>query len=134
MTRLAPVSSPRAPAAIGPYAQAVAAGDWIWCSGQIPVIPQTGELAGPGAAEQTEQVLANLAEVLRAAGSSLAEVVKTTVYLVDLADFEAMNGVYARRFGDHRPARATLQVAALPRGARVEIDCVALRRAGAPAG
>ena len=119
------VRSERAPAAIGPYAQAVVADGWVFCSGQIPIVPDTGELAAGGAAEQTERVLANLEAVLEAAGSSLGRVVKTTVFLASMSDFGAMNGVYGRRFGEHRPARSTVQVGALPREALVEIECVA---------
>jgi 2-iminobutanoate/2-iminopropanoate deaminase len=121
------VHTDRAPAAIGPYAQAVVTDGWVFCSGQIPVVPATGELAGPGTAEQTEQVLVNLAEVLRQAGSSLAAVVKTTVYMVDLGEFDAMNRVYARHFGDHRPARSTVQAARLPKDVGVEIEVIAVR-------
>ena len=119
------VRSDRAPAAIGPYSQAVAAEGWIFCSGQIPIVPETGEMVGGGITKQTEQVLANLEAVLEAAGASLERVVKTTVFLASMDDFSAMNEVYARRFGDHRPARSTFQVAELPRKARVEIECVA---------
>jgi 2-iminobutanoate/2-iminopropanoate deaminase len=118
------VRSERAPAAIGPYSQAVVADGWVFCSGQIPILPETGEMVTGGVAEQAEQVLANLEAVLAAAGSSLSRVVKSTVFLASMSDFAAMNEVYARRFGDHRPARSTFQVAALPRGALVEIECV----------
>ncbi len=123
---IASVHTDDAPAAIGPYAQAVVANGWVFCSGQIPVVPETGELVEADVAQQTERVLANLSAVLAAAGSSLAGVVKTTVFLADLDDFAAMNEVYARRFGDHRPARATVQAAALPKRCRVEIECIAL--------
>ena len=119
------VQSKRAPAAIGPYSQAVAVDGWVFCSGQIPIVPESGEVIVGSAKEQTEQVMTNLAAVLEAAGSSLDRVVKSTVFLTDLADFTAMNDAYARHFGDHRPARSTVQVAALPRGVRVEIECVA---------
>lgn len=121
------VHTDRAPAAIGPYVQAVATSDLVFCSGQIPVVPATGELVGGDVTAQTEQVLANLSAVLGAAGSSFARVLKTTVFLADMKDFAAMNDVYARHFGDHRPARSTVQVAALPRGSRVEIECIAMR-------
>ncbi|GIW72626.1 MAG: reactive intermediate/imine deaminase [Planctomycetota bacterium] len=114
-----------APAAIGPYAQAVRAGNVIYCSGQIPLTPD-GRLVEGGIEAQTRQVLRNLAAVLEAAGASLADVVKTTVYLKDLGEFTAMNAVYAEVFGEHRPARATLEVARLPRDVRVEIDCIAV--------
>lgn len=129
MGDLALVTTDRAPAALGPYAQAVRADGWIFCAGQIPIVPESGEIVAGGIAEQTDRVLANLAAVLEAAGSSLGQVVKTTVFLVDLADFAAMNEVYARHFRAHRPARSTVQVAALPRGVRVEIEAVA-RAAG----
>jgi 2-iminobutanoate/2-iminopropanoate deaminase len=121
------VHTDRAPAAIGPYSQAVVAGEWVFCSGQIPVVPETGALVEGDITEQTERVLTNLSRVLEAAGASLDQVLKTTVFLADMKDFSAMNDVYARRFGDHRPARSTVQAAALPRGCRVEIECIALR-------
>jgi len=117
-----------APAAIGPYAQAVSCDGWLWCSGQIALDPATGELAGDDVASQARRVLANLAAVVAAAGGSLADVVKTTVYLTDLGDFAAVNAVYAEAFGEHRPARATVEVSRLPRDVRVEIDCVARLR------
>lgn len=119
------VSAPGAPKAIGPYSQAVVVDNTIFTAGQIPLDPTSNELVGKTTAEQTDQVLKNLAAVLKAAGSSLGMVVKTTVYLVDIRDFPAMNEVYARHFGGHKPARATLQAAALPKGARVEIDAIA---------
>lgn len=122
------VQTHHAPAAIGPYSQAIVSGDWVFCSGQIPVVPETGVLVEGGVIEQTERVLTNLAAVLEAAGTGLGQVLKTTVFLADMQDFSAMNEVYARRFGDHRPARSTIQAAALPRGSRVEIECVALRK------
>jgi 2-iminobutanoate/2-iminopropanoate deaminase len=124
------IRSSGAPAPVGPYSQAVAVGELVFASGQIPLDPATGELIGGGIEAQTERVLENLAAVLEAAGSSLARVVRTTVYLTDLALFARMNEVYARRFtGSPLPARATVQVSALPRGAAVEIDAVALRDA-----
>jgi 2-iminobutanoate/2-iminopropanoate deaminase len=116
-----------APAAIGPYAQAWANAELIFCSGQIALDPQTGELVGGSTREQTNRVLNNLAAVLRAGGSDLRHVLKTTVYLTDLGDFAEMNAAYAEAFGGHAPARATVQVSALPRGAKVEIDCIATR-------
>ena len=119
------VQTARAPKAIGPYSQAVVAGGFVFASGQIPIDPQTGEFVAGGTAEQTEQVLRNLAEVLKAAGSSFAQVVKTTVYLADMNDFAAMNEVYGRYFETEPPARATVQAARLPRDARVEIDVIA---------
>jgi 2-iminobutanoate/2-iminopropanoate deaminase len=121
------VSTDRAPKAIGPYAQAIASGDLIFCSGQVALDPQSGELVGGAIREQTKRVLDNLAAVLQASGSDLRHVVKTTVFLTDLADFKDMNEVYGEIFAGHTPARATVQVAGLPRGAKVEIECVAIR-------
>jgi 2-iminobutanoate/2-iminopropanoate deaminase len=120
------VSTEKAPGAIGPYSQAIKAGGMVYCSGQIPIDPATGEFVSDVVAEQTEQVLRNLGEVLDAAGSSLADVVKTTVFLADMNDFVEMNDVYARFFSDNKPARATVQAARLPRDARVEIECIAV--------
>ena len=125
MSRLDTVDTDRAPRAIGPYSQAVVVDGWIFCSGQIALDPADGEVVGGEVSLQTERVMKNLAAVLQAGGASLAMVVKTTVFLVDMADFAAMNEVYGRHFGDHRPARATVAVAGLPRGVRVEIECVA---------
>jgi 2-iminobutanoate/2-iminopropanoate deaminase len=122
------VHTDRAPAAIGPYSQALVSEDWVFCSGQIPVVPGTGELVDGGITEQTERVLTNLFAVLEAAGASPERVLKTTVFLADMRDFAAMNDVYARRFGAHRPARSTIQAAGLPRGSRVEIECIARRK------
>jgi 2-iminobutanoate/2-iminopropanoate deaminase len=119
------VRAQRAPAAIGPYSQAVVSGGWVFCSGQIPLDPASGEIIAGGAKEQTDRVLANLAAVLEEAGSSFALVVKTTVFLSSMSDFAAMNDVYARHFGDRRPARSTVEVSALPKGSLVEIECVA---------
>lgn len=125
MTKLTVVSTPDAPKAIGPYSQAIDDGAMIWTAGQVALDPATMELVAGGVTEQSERVFANLRAVLAAAGSGLGKVVKTTVYLVDMADFGAMNEVYARHFGEHRPARSTVAVAGLPKGARVEIDVVA---------
>jgi 2-iminobutanoate/2-iminopropanoate deaminase len=119
------ISTPNAPAAIGPYSQAVRAGNLVFVSGQIPLDPATGQLVGGDIGVQTEQVLENLAAILEAAGSSLAQVVKATVYLRDLGEFGRMNEVYAKFFGENPPARATVQVTRLPREAAVEIDVVA---------
>lgn len=119
------VLTPHAPAAIGPYSQAVQIGHELYCSGQIPLDPESGELIEGDVAAQTQRVLENLGAVLCAAGCHFADVIKTTVYLVDMNDFTAMNGVYERYFGATKPARSTVAVAALPRGARVEIDCIA---------
>lgn len=120
-----PVSSKDAPAAIGPYSQAIRSGDLVFLSGQIPLDARTGELVAGDIAAQTEKVLENLEAVLAAAGGGFAHVVKTTIYLVDLGDFQAVNAVYAKRFTSAPPARATVQVSALPRGSRVEIDAIA---------
>jgi len=120
-----PVQTSAAPAAIGPYSQAVRAGNLLFCSGQIPLDPKTMQIVGKTAAEQAEQVLQNLAAVLRAAGASLADVVRTTIYLVAIDDFAAVNEVYASHFGAHKPARATVAVKELPRHVLVEIDCIA---------
>ena len=122
------VATDDAPRAIGPYSQAIIAGDLVFLSGQIPTDPQTGEFVAGGVAEQTEQVLKNLTQVLRAAGCGLADVVKTTVFLADMQDFAAMNEVYGRFFETEPPARSTVQAAGLPRGARVEIDAIAVKR------
>jgi 2-iminobutanoate/2-iminopropanoate deaminase len=119
------VSTEAAPAAIGPYSQAIRSGDLVFLSGQIPLDPATGELVSGGIEEQTRRVMNNLGAVLAAAGASFENVVKTTIYLADLGDFPAVNGVYASYFGQPAPARATVQVAALPKGARVEIDATA---------
>lgn len=120
------ISTENAPGAIGPYSQAVKTGNMVFLSGQIPIDPQTGEFVAGGVAEQTEQVLKNLSAVLEAAGTSLNDVVKTTVFLADMNDFTAMNEVYARYFSENKPARATVQAARLPRDARVEIECIAI--------
>jgi 2-iminobutanoate/2-iminopropanoate deaminase len=120
------IRTDRAPQAIGPYSQALASGDWLFLSGQIGLDPQTGKLIAGGTAAETEQVLTNLRAVLAAAGLGFEHVVRTTIYLVDLADFAAVNDVYGRHVREPYPARATVGVAALPRGARVEIDAIAI--------
>lgn len=127
------ITSPDAPKAIGPYSQAVETtpGRLIFCSGQIPLDPTTGEVVGAGDVRvQTERVLQNLTAVLAAGGASLADVVKTTIYLTDLQEFAAVNEIYARFFTGTAPARATIGVAGLPRGVQVEIDAVAVIAAG----
>lgn len=124
------VSTPLAPSAIGPYSQATRMGGMVYCSGQIPLDPVTGQLVNGTVEEQTTQVLQNLKAVLEAAGSGLGQVLKTTVYLSDMNDFPKMNAVYAQFFGDWRPARATVQVARLPRDVKVEIDAIACVQAG----
>jgi 2-iminobutanoate/2-iminopropanoate deaminase len=122
------VSSDRAPKAIGPYSQAVDAGDLVFLSGQIPLDPASGQFVGAGdVVAQTERVIQNMKGVLEAAGLTLGHVVRTTVFMVDLAEFAKMNEVYARYFAAEPPARSTVQVSALPRGARVEIDAIARR-------
>ena len=112
-----------APAAIGPYSQAVAVGGFVFCSGQIPIDPATGELKLGDIPSQTHLVLTNLRAVLEAAGASMSSVIKTTVFLSDMGHFAAMNEVYAEHFGDHRPARAAVAAAGLPKGVDVEIEC-----------
>jgi 2-iminobutanoate/2-iminopropanoate deaminase len=125
-----PVRTEQAPAPFqgAPYSQAIEAGGFVFVSGQLGVLPGTGELAGETIEEQTEQVFANLRAILEAAGSSLAHIVKTTVYLASLDDFPGMNEVYRRHVGDVPPARATIEVAGLPTGGRVEIEAIALLR------
>ena len=121
------ITTADAPAPVGPYNQAVQAGEWLYCSGQIPLDPATGEMVGGGDVEaETRQVLRNLKAVLNAAGTESSKVVRTTVYLIDLADFQEVNAIYAEMFGSGvSPARACVQVAALPKGSKVEIDCIA---------
>jgi 2-iminobutanoate/2-iminopropanoate deaminase len=119
------VLSPNAPAPIGPYSQAIRAGSFLFCSGQVALDPQTGDLVGADAATQVPQVMKNIAAVLAAGGATLADVVKTTIFLVDMADFVAVNRVYGESFPDGPPARSTVAVAGLPRNARVEIEVVA---------
>jgi reactive intermediate/imine deaminase len=126
--QLEAVITAAAPAPVGPYSQAVKAGGVLYCSGQIALDPQTGAMVGAGDVEaETRQVLSNLKAVLEAGGSSPSQVLRTTVFLADLADFALVNGIYAEVFGEGvSPARACVEVAALPKGARVEIDCIAL--------
>ena len=120
------IATENAPGAIGPYSQAVKTGNMVFCSGQIPIDPATGEFVSDDVARQTEQVLKNLSAVLEAAGTNLNNVVKTTVFLADMNDFTAMNEVYSKFFSENKPARATVQAARLPKDARVEIECIAL--------
>jgi 2-iminobutanoate/2-iminopropanoate deaminase len=125
-TRRRAIVTKYAPQAIGPYAQAVASGGWVFCSGQIPLDPATGELVGAGDVQaQARQVMRNLGAVLEAAGATFADVVRTTIFLADLQDFAQVNEVYGAFFAGDPPARATVQVAGLPRGALVEIDAIA---------
>ncbi len=119
------IKTESAPKAIGPYSQAVRAGEFLFASGQIPIDPATGEFVVGGIREETEQVLKNIRALLESAGTDLNHVVKTTVFLADMDDFAAMNEVYGRFFGESPPARATVQAARLPRDARVEIEVVA---------
>lgn len=119
------VATDQAPGAIGPYSQAIIANGFVYTAGQVGFDPKKMEIVGTTAGEQTEQVMKNLAAVLKAAGSGLDRVVKTTVFLADMADFQAMNEVYAKHFGNHKPARSTVAAAGLPRNARVEIEVVA---------
>ena len=121
------VATDAAPKAIGPYSQAIQTDGLVFTAGQVALDPKTGELVGTTTAQQTEQVFKNLQAVLAAAGSSLGNVVKTTVYLADMADFKEMNEVYAKHFGSHKPARSTVQAAGLPKAARVEIDVIAVK-------
>lgn len=122
------VESQDAPPAIGPYSQAIECGQWLFCSGQIGLEPGSGRLVAGGIEAETRRVLENLRAVLAAAGLSLADVVKTTIFLADLADFEVVNRIYGEHFSAPYPARSTVQAAALPRRARIEIEAVALRR------
>ncbi len=122
------ISTDRAPKALGPYSQGVRSGELVFTAGQIPLNPATGALNSGTIEEQTHQVLGNLAAVLEAAGSSLHNVVKTTVFLADLNDFQRMNAVYAGYFSDKPPARSTVQVSKLPLGATIEIECIAVAK------
>jgi 2-iminobutanoate/2-iminopropanoate deaminase len=119
------ITSPDAPAPVAAYSQAIASGDLLFCSGQIAIDPKTGTMVPGGIEAETEQVLANLKAILAAAGASLSNVVKTTVYLANFDDFAAMNAIYVRAFPTEPPARATVGVAALPRGAKVELEAIA---------
>jgi 2-iminobutanoate/2-iminopropanoate deaminase len=121
------VATQHAPGAIGPYSQAIVANGLIYTAGQIALDPATGQVVEGGITEQTTRVMANLQAILEAAGSSFSRVVKTTVFLMDMGDFAAMNEVYAKAFGDHKPARSTVAVSGLPRGVRVEIEVVAMK-------
>jgi len=121
------VATDAAPRAIGPYSQGITTDGLVFTAGQVALDPKSGELVGTTTAQQTEQVLKNLQAVLAAAGTSLDNVVKATVYLADMADFAQMNEVYAKHFGSHKPARSTVQAAGLPKAARVEIDVIAVK-------
>ena len=119
------ILTPAAPQPIGPYSQAIREGDLLFCSGQIPLDPKTGAMKNSSIEEEAEQSLINLREVLRAGSSDLSGVIKTTIFLTDMNDFAKVNEVYAKAFGDAKPARSTVAVSALPKGARVEIECIA---------
>ena len=119
------ILTPNAPQPIGPYSQAIREGSLLFCSGQIPLDPKTGAMKNSSIEEEAEQALINLGEVLKAGGSNLSSVIKTTIFLTDMNDFATVNEVYARVFGDAKPARSTVAVSALPKGARVEIECIA---------
>ena len=125
MSEFSFIKTDQAPGAIGPYSQGVAVDGWVFCSGQIPIDPASGEMIEGDTAAQTDQVLKNVAGVLAAAGASLSNVVKTTVFLADMDDFASMNEVYARHFGVHRPARAAVAVRTLPKNVSVEIEAIA---------
>jgi 2-iminobutanoate/2-iminopropanoate deaminase len=120
-----PITTPHAPGAIGPYSQAIIANGFLYTAGQIALDPATGQVVEGGIREQTTRVMANLKAILDAASLGMSNVVKTTVFLVDMADFSEMNEIYAKAFGDHKPARSTVAVAGLPRGVRVEIEVIA---------
>lgn len=126
MTKITPIVTSKAPAAIGPYSQAVVASPFVFCSGQIGLDPVTGELVAETVPEQTRRALQNLAAVLEEAGSAPSQVVKTTVFLLTMKDFGAMNAVYEEFFGEHRPARAAVAVKELPKGAAVEVEAIAI--------
>ena len=124
---IAVVSTPAAPKALGPYSQALVAGGFVFCSGQIPIDPATNSIEAATVEDQTRQSIKNLSAVLEAAGSSLSNVVKTTVFIKDMNDFAAVNGVYAEMFGDTKPARSCVEVARLPKDVKVEIECIAVK-------
>jgi len=119
------ISTPNAPAALGPYSQAIVAGGMVYCSGQIPIDPATGTIHAETIEEQTRQVISNLSNVLSAAGSGLGRVVKTTVFISDMNDFAALNAVYAEMFGDCKPARSCVQVSRLPKDVKLEMEAIA---------
>ena len=128
------ISTTEAPAAVGPYSQAVRAGSTIYCAGQIPLDPKTGQIVSPDITEQTRRVLDNVSAVLRPEGLTFEHFVKTTIFLIDLADFQTVNEIYASYFKKEPPARSTVQVAALPKGARVEIEVIAVADDGGASG
>lgn len=124
------ISTSEAPAAIGPYSQAVRVGSTVFCAGQIPLDPKTGQIVEGGINEQTQRVMKNIGAVLKAEGLTFADVVKTTIFLIDFADFQTVNEIYGSNFKSDPPARSTVQVAALPKGARVEIEVIAVAGSG----
>jgi len=128
------ISTSEAPAAIGPYSQAVRVGSTLFCAGQIPLDPKTGEIVSPEISAQTKQVMQNIGAVLRSAGLSFGNVVKTTIFLIDFADFQTVNEIYGSHFKSEPPARSTVQVAALPKGSRIEIEVIAVDGAAGSAG
>src|SRR5437879_2555981 len=128
------ISTPEAPAAVGPYSQAVRAGSTVYCAGQIPLDPKSGQIVSQDITEQTRRVLDNVTAVLRAEGLTFENIVKTTIFLIDLADFQTVNEVYGSYFEKDPPARSTVQVAALPKGARVEIEAIAIADDGGSSG
>lgn len=123
------IQTDRAPAAIGPYSQAISAPPWLFVSGQLGIVPESGELTGVSLSAQASQALANLRSVLEAGGMTLSDVVSVDVFMTNIGAFEEFNGIYERFFGDHRPARAVVQVSGLPKGARLEIKCIACKAA-----
>ena len=127
-----PVTTTQAPAALGPYSQAIRKGEWVYCSGQLGLEPSSGALVEGGAGAEVRQALANVDAVLRAASADLTQVVKAVLFVVDLSEYDVINEAYAAVFGSHRPARSIVQVAALPRGARILIDCTAHRDSHSP--
>lgn len=126
------VKTDRAPAAIGPYSQGIAAAEWLFVSGQLGMVPETGELAGPDFSAEVHRALQNLREVLLAGACGLTDVTAVDVFLTDMGNFARFNDIYAEYFSNHRPARAVVEVSALPKGARVEIKCIARRASGQP--
>ena len=128
MSKIKPVLTDKAPAPIGPYSQSVKAGDFLFCSGQVAIDPATSKLIDADVSAQTEQALKNAGAILKAAGLDFTDVIKTTIFLADMADFAAVNAVYGTYFAETKPARSTIAVAGLPLGARVEIEIVALRK------
>ena len=128
------ISTSEAPAAVGPYSQAVRIGSTVYCAGQIPLDPKSGQIVSKDISEQTRRVLDNISAILRAEGLSFENIVKTTIFLTDLADFQTVNEIYASYFKQAPPARSTVQVTALPKGARIEIEAIAVTEGGSSSG